>query len=121
MVTVPGLSVAAAYMHGKAWLNQMLHYIEENIDFTENYLNEHIPGIRMIRPQASYLIFLDCRGLQLSTEALSNLFVNKARLALNEGTTFGKEGAGFMRMNVGCPRSVLKEALDRLRVAVAAL
>ena len=115
------LSVAAAYMHGKAWLNQMLHYIEENIDFTENYLNEHIPGIRMIRPQASYLIFLDCRGLQLSTEALSNLFVNKARLALNEGTTFGKEGAGFMRMNVGCPRSVLKEALDRLRVAVAAL
>lgn len=113
------LAVAAAYSHGTEWLDQVLTYIQGNIDFTENYLKEHIPGISMIRPQASYLIFLDCRKLGLSRNELNRLFVEDAHLALNEGTTFGKEGEGFMRLNVACPRAVLAQALEQLEKAVS--
>lgn len=109
---------AAAYMHGAEWLEQMLDYIKGNIDFTENYLKEYIPGISMIRPQASYLVFLDCRALGLTQEALTRLFAEKAHLALNDGTMFGAPGEGFMRLNIGCPRSVLEQALKQLRDAV---
>ena len=112
------LSVAAAYSHGTEWLDQVIAYIKGNIDFTESYLKERIPAIRMIRPQASYLIFLDCRELGLSQEELNRLFVEDAHLALNEGTTFGKEGEGFMRLNVACPRATLEKALRQLEQAV---
>ena len=112
------LSVAAAYSHGTEWLDQVIAYIKANIDFTENYLKEHIPAIRMIRPQASYLIFLDCRELGLNQKELNNLFVEDAHLALNEGTTFGKEGEGFMRLNIACPRATLEKALKQLEQAV---
>ena len=111
------LSVAAAYNNGTEWLDQVIAYIQANIDFTEKYLRDYIPGIRMIRPQASYLIFLDCRALGLSQKELVDLFVDGAHLALNNGTTFGKEGEGFMRLNVACPRSVLEKALGQLREA----
>ena len=109
---------AAAYSNGTEWLDQMLAYVQGNIDFTEQYLKEHIPSISMLKPQASYLIFLDCRQLGLSQKELVNLFVDKAHLALNDGTMFGKEGAGFMRLNVGCPRSVLQQALQQLEAAI---
>lgn len=112
------LSVAEAYSNGTEWLDQALAYIQGNIDFTDTYLRTHIPGIRVIRPQASYLVFLDCRELGLSQEKLVNLFVNGAHLALNNGTTFGKEGEGFMRLNVACPRSVLEKALSQLQQAI---
>lgn len=112
------IGTAAAYMHGEEWLEQLLGYLKDNIDFTENYLKEHIPGIGMIRPQASYLIFLDCRALGLPQEELTRFFAEKARLALNDGTMFGKPGEGFMRLNVGCPRSVLEQALRQLADAV---
>ena len=112
------LSVAAAYSHGTEWLDQVIAYIKANVDFTENYLKEHIPAIKMIRPQASYLIFLDCRGLGLNQEKLNRLFAEGAHLALNDGTTFGKEGEGFMRLNVGCPRATLERALKQLEQAV---
>ena len=112
------LSVAAAYSHGTEWLDQVIAYIKGNVDFTENYLREHIPAVKMIRPQASYLIFLDCRGLGLNQESLNRLFVEGAHLALNDGTTFGKEGEGFMRLNVACPRATLEQALKQLERAV---
>lgn len=112
------IGAAAAYQEGAEWLEQMLAYIKGNIDFTENYLKEYIPTISMIRPQASYLVFLDCRKLGLSQEALARLFAEKAHLALNDGTMFGKPGEGFMRLNVGCPRLVLEQALRQLRDAV---
>ena len=99
------LSVAAAYSHGTEWLDQVIAYIQGNIDYTEHYLKEQVPTIKMIRPQASYLIFLDCRELGLNREELNRLFVEDAHLALNEGTTFGKEGEGFMRLNIACPRA----------------
>ena len=112
---------AAAYREGEEWLGQLLDYLQGNIDFTEQFLKERIPAIGMIRPQASYLIFLDCRRLGLPQPELVNLFVDKAHLALNDGTMFGRGGEGFMRLNVGCPRSVLRRALEQLEQAVSHL
>ena len=110
---------AAAYRQGEEWLLQLLTYIQGNIDFTEAFLRERIPSIGMIRPQASYLIFLDCRRLGLAQSELLRLFADGARLALNDGTMFGQGGEGFMRLNVGCPRAVLKQALEQLEAAVS--
>lgn len=115
------IGAAAAYSHGTEWLDQMLAYIKGNIKYLDEYLKEHLPAIKAIIPQASYLVFLDCRDLKLSQEALCSLFEDKAHLALNSGTTFGKEGEGFMRMNVGCPRATLTKALQQLEKAVKEL
>lgn len=112
------IATVAAFRNGEEWRKEMLHYIEENILFVEDFCRKHLPDIRPIRPQASFLVWLDCRAMGLSQQLLVNLFVNKARLALNDGSIFGKEGEGFMRLNVGCPRSVLKEALERLESVV---
>jgi cystathionine beta-lyase len=111
------LGAAAAYSNGTEWLDQVIAYIKENIEFTNTYLKVHIPGIKAIIPQASYLVFLDCRDLKLSQSELISFFEDGAHLALNTGITFGKEGEGFMRMNVGCPRSVLTKALEQLEEA----
>ncbi|MBR3859403.1 MAG: PatB family C-S lyase [Bacteroidaceae bacterium] len=113
-------SVAAAYSHGTEWLEQMLAYVQGNIDYVEQFLASELPQIGMIRPQASYLIFLDCRKLGLSVQELNALFVDKARLALNDGAMFGKEGEGFMRLNVASPRSMIVEAMYRLKKALLA-
>lgn len=112
------ISVVAAYSNGTEWLDQALAYISANIDFTEKYLKENIPALKMIRPQASYLIFLDCRELGLCQKELNRLFIEEAHLALNDGTMFGKEGEGFMRLNVACPRVMLEKALEQLRKAI---
>jgi cystathionine beta-lyase len=112
----------AAYTEGEKWLGEVLDYINENIDFVENFLQEGIPVIEMIRPQASFLIWLDCRKLNFTQEELVNLFVDKAHLALNDGTMFGeREGTGFMRINVACPKSVLEQAMRQLKQAVDSL
>lgn len=111
-------SVAAAYSHGTEWLDQMLAYVQGNIDYVEQFLASELPQIDLIRPQASYLVFLDCRRLGLSVKGLNELFVDKARLALNDGAMFGKEGEGFMRLNVASPRSVIAEAMNRLKKAL---
>ncbi len=114
----PIATVAAYTPEGNAWRHEMLHYIEANIDFVIDYCREHMPQIKPWRPQASFLVWLDCRDLQLNHEALINLFVNKAKLALNDGEMFGQGGEGFMRLNVASPRSVLLKALNQLRLAI---
>lgn len=106
------ISVAAAYSHGTEWLDQMLAYVQGNIDYMEQYLATSLPQVGMIRPQASYLVFLDFRKLGLSQAELNKLIVDKARLALNDGAMF--EGDGFMRLNAASPRSVIEEAMRRL-------
>ncbi len=109
---------AAAYSEGEEWLLQLKAYIQENIDFTETFLKEHLPMVTMVRPQASYLIFLDFRKLGWSQEMLTRVVLEDAHLALNDGTMFGKEGTGFLRLNVGCPKSVLNKALQQLAEAI---
>lgn len=109
----------AAYTEaGKAWRAEMLAYVQGNIDFVDGWLRANLPQVRAVRPQASFLVWLDCRKLGLPQPALVDLFVNKARLALNDGTVFGPEGEGFMRLNAGCPRSLLQSALESLAAAL---
>lgn len=115
---VQTIATEAAYRHGSQWLGEAIAYIEGNVLFVEKFLSERIPEIKPVRPQASFLVWLDCRALGLDHDALNDLFVNGARLALNDGEMFGKGGQGFMRMNVASPRSVLAEALERLAAAV---
>lgn len=112
------IATMAAFNEGEEWRRQMLHYIEGNIMFVEDYLKENLPQIKPLRPQASFLVWLDCRGLRLQHDALIHLFVDEAGLALNDGEMFGKGGEGFMRMNIASPRAVLREALGRLKDAV---
>lgn len=107
-------AVEAAYSNGTEWLEQCLAYIQGNIDYVSNFLKKNLPAIKVIPPHASYLLWLDCRELGLSQEALNAFFVDKAHLALNDGAMFGKEGIGFMRMNIGCPRSVVEKAMNQL-------
>ncbi|MCL1937407.1 MAG: PatB family C-S lyase [Candidatus Azobacteroides sp.] len=112
------IATQAAYTQGAEWKKQMLDYVEKNISWVDQYLKVHLPSIRAILPQASFLLWLDCRNLGLNQKELNDLFVNQAGLALNDGEMFGEEGIGFMRMNVACPRSVLVQALDQLAQAI---
>ncbi len=108
----------AAYTYGAEWLQQMRSYVIENVNFVDEYLKKNIPQIKVYRPQASFLVWLDCRELKLSQPELVQLFEDKAGLALNDGAMFGKEGEGFMRLNIGCPRSILNKALESLKKAI---
>jgi cystathionine beta-lyase len=115
------IATIAAYRKGEEWRQQMVHYIEQNILFVEAFCKEYIPEIVPLRPQASYLVWLNCKALNLNHKELNKLFVEDAHLALNDGEMFGKEGTGYMRMNVGLPRTRLEQALGQLRSAVVTL
>ena len=115
------LAVEAAYSNGTEWLDQCLAYIQGNIDYVDDFTREHTPKIKVIRPQASFLVWLDCREMGLSQEALVDFFVDKAHLALNDGTAFGQEGTGFMRLNVATSRTVLEQAMKQLAEAYSGL
>ncbi|MDE6804423.1 MAG: PatB family C-S lyase [Muribaculaceae bacterium] len=112
------IATIAAYRKGEEWRVQMLEYIEDNIRYVEDYCSRYIPEIKPLRPQASFLVWMDCRELGLDHDGLNALFVDKAGLALNDGEMFGHGGEGYMRLNVGCPRATLTKALDSLRDAV---
>ena len=112
------IATLAALQQGEEWRQQMLRYVEGNIDFLIDYCQQYLPQIKPLRPQASFLVWLDCRDLGLNHQELVDLFVNQAHLALNDGEMFGSGGAGFMRLNVGTQRCVLQEALERLRKCV---
>lgn len=115
---VATLATEAAYRNGEPWLDAATYYIEENIRAVERYCAECLPEIRPVRPGASFLIWLDCRPTGLSHEEIVELFLDKAHLALNDGSIFGEEGRGYMRLNVGSPRCVILDALGRLRKAL---
>jgi cystathionine beta-lyase len=114
------IAAEAAFKYGDEWLEQVLEYIEANIDYAIDYLNKNVPELVPMRPEATYLIWLDCRGLGLGQDELRKFFIDEARVGLNDGATFGPEGEGFMRLNVGCPRAILEEALVRIANAVKA-
>lgn len=112
------IATIAAFRHGEEWRRQMLRYVEENIDFVIDFCASRIPQIKPQRPQASFLVWLDCRELNLMHHQLIDLFVHRAHLALNDGEMFGQGGEGFMRLNVGTSRRLLAEALERLEEAL---
>lgn len=115
------IATIAAYCKGAEWRQQMMEYLEGNFDFIEKYLKENVPAIKSIRPEASFVVWLDCRELGLEQEKLVEFFIDKCGLALNNGAMFGKEGEGYMRLNAGCPRSTLAEALSRISKGVESL
>lgn len=119
MISVIGAE--EAYTRGEQWLDEMLEYVEANIDFAIKYAQDNIPGVRIIRPEASFLLWVDFSGLHMCQKEIMDLLLDKAHIALNDGTMFGRQGEGFARLNAGCPRSVLAEALDHIRQAVVTL
>ena len=116
---VQTIATEAAYRHGSQWLGEAIAYIEGNVLFVEKFLSERIPEIKPVRPQASFLVWLDCKGLGLQGRELADLFTDGAHLGLNDGEIFGPGGECHMRLNVGCPRSVLEQAMEQLAEAVA--
>ena len=108
----------AAYSKGEEWYQAMYSYVADNIAFTKRYVETDLPGVRMIGHEGTYLVWLDFRETGLSTDALERLIVHKAKLWLDSGKIFGESGRGFQRINVACPRSVLSEALERIRKAL---
>ncbi|MHB9940354.1 cystathionine beta-lyase [Clostridium sporogenes] len=112
------VAMEAAYNEGEEWLTQLLAYISENFDFIKKYFDENIPKIRPNVPDATYLVWLDCRELGMSNEELRDFMIHKAGLGLNEGCSFGRSLSGYMRLNAACPRSVLEQALKQLKEAM---
>lgn len=111
----------AAYRSGEAWLDALLIYLRDNRDFVSDYLKMNIPAIRLIQPQGTYLLWLDCRDLEKTDLQLEAFFVNEAKVGLNSGRSFGKGGSGFMRLNIASPRSVIAGALNRIATTLNTL
>ena len=112
------IATIAAFKHGEPWRQEMVSYIEGNVEAVIDFCARELPLIKPLRPQASFLIWLDCRALGMSREERNDLFINKAGLALNDGETFSPGGEGFMRLNVAVPRSVLMKAMNQLKDAI---
>lgn len=108
------VAVEAAYNEGEEWLEQLLEYLQGNIDFIHKYLAEHLPKAKLINPQATYLGWIDLREYEADGEKLEKKIYKEGKLALDGGTWFGKGGEGFVRLNFACPRSLLEEGLSRL-------
>ncbi|MBW2090867.1 MAG: pyridoxal phosphate-dependent aminotransferase [Deltaproteobacteria bacterium] len=115
------VALKSAYEYGEDWLEQLLEYLHQNLEFTLRYFEEKIPEIKVIKPEATYLLWLDCRRLGLDNEGLKKFMSEKARVGLDDGPPFGPGGEGFQRMNIACPRATLAEGLKRIEGAVKAL
>lgn len=105
----------AAYSKGGEWYQAMMAYVKDNITYTRQYVKEYLLGVALVEQEATYLVWLDCRGLGLDAEELDRRIIHRAKLWLDSGKIFGECGRGFQRINVACPRSVLKEALQKLK------
>jgi len=108
----------AAYENGEAWLDALLSYLHENLQHMLRYFSNNIKDIKLIQPEGTYLVWLDCRSLGLNSRELNDLVLNQAGVCFDPGSLFGPEGDGFQRINIACPRSLLMEALERIDTAV---
>lgn len=106
-------AVEAAYNEGEAWLDEMLAYVEGNLSYALNYFAEHLPEVKPLRPEGTYLLWVDCRELGLSVSGLKDLMFKQAKVAFSEGSVFGTEGEGWLRINLACPRSIVEQALQQ--------
>lgn len=111
-------AMLSVYTNGEFWLDQVIEYLEENIDALQKFLQQEIPSVKLIKPEGTYLLWLDFRELGLNVKQLETFLIRQARIASNPGHWFGREGAGFARINIACPRSILIKALENLEKAV---
>ena len=114
-------ALEAAYRFGDEWLEQLLEYLQGNLDFLMDFFADRIPRIKVIKPEGTYLVWLDCRGLEMDQMELRKFMRNKAGVGFDDGFLFGSGGSGFERMNIACPRVILEEALHRIESAVNTL
>ncbi|MCG8472038.1 MAG: pyridoxal phosphate-dependent aminotransferase [Desulfobacterales bacterium] len=111
------VGLIAAYTHGEPWLEQLLDYLKKNVETLEHFLKERLPEIKLIKPEGTYLAWLDCHSIESDPIALERVMQKKAQLALDEGYIFGEEGHGFERINFACPKSILEKALKAMEKA----
>ena len=114
-------AMEAAFTSGGEWLEQLLPYLSDNFDFVVDFCEKRIPQIKTYAPDATYLMWLDCRKLGLDNTSLHDFMIRRARLGLSDGRSFGRSLSGYMRLNAACPRSILKKALEQLESAVHSL
>ena len=114
-------TVIAAYNDSEEWLEELKKILFENKRFVHNYLKEELPIIRLVECDATYLLWLDCSSLNISSNELSEYLRFNQGLFLSAGSDFGKNGAGFLRMNIACPKKLLKEGLERLKAGIISL
>ncbi|QZY55904.1 MalY/PatB family protein [Crassaminicella profunda] len=112
------VALTAAYKEGEEWLEDVLDYLGSNVDFIEQFVKEKMPQVKFIRPQGTYLGWLDFRDMTKNKKELEDIFINKAKVALDAGYWFGKDGEGFARINFACPQKTLEEALNRIERAI---
>lgn len=115
------VATEAAYNHGEEWLIDFLDYLEGNMDFAVEYIEENMPKLKVKKPQGTYLLWVDFSELGLSDSEIAKFLVEKAKVALNNGTSFGMGGEGYQRINLACPRSMVEEALKRIKNAIDSL
>src|SRR5262245_37262668 len=119
-VNIMGYAAAlAAYRDGQEWLQQLIRYLEANRDYLVEYVRKHLPGVTMVAPEGTYLAWLDCRNAGAAAADPFTFFLERAKVAFNDGALFGPGGQGFVRLNFGTPRSLLTEGLERMRRALA--
>ena len=111
-------ALVASYTYGERWLTELNDYLEGNVKLVDSFLKKNIPQLKVIRPESTFLIWIDCRELGMKATELKDFFFNKAKIAINEGSMFGVGGEGFVRLNIGCPRSVVQKALNQLKEAL---
>ncbi|MEH7525440.1 MalY/PatB family protein [Bacillus sp. JJ1503] len=115
--TFGAIGMEAAYQHGDSWLDELLEYLHENIATAKSFIEKHLPSIKVMEPEGTYLLWLNCRGLDLSDEDIRERLLYKGKLALEPGKKYGPGGEGFVRMNIACPREMLLDGLERLKKA----
>lgn len=111
----------AAYTKGEEWLEELLAHFDGNCQYVVDFVKERIPEIKVAKPEGTYLMWLDFNGLGLSKEELTNLLLKEAKVAMNDGATFGENGKGFARLNIACPRYMVEDAMARIESAVKKL
>lgn len=115
------VATEAAYNYGEDWLYELIKYIEDNVDFAIDYIKNHIPQLKVKKPEGTYLLWVDFSNLNVDKEDLKNALINKGRIALSDGSSFGIGGAGYYRINLACPRSMVLEGLKRIEFAIKSL
>jgi len=111
-------ALIASYTHGEEWLSQLIDYLKENIEYVDSFVKQHIPKLKVIIPQSTFLLWIDCRELNMTGQEIRDFFFKKAKIAVNEGSMFGPRGEGFVRLNIGCNRKTIEQAMAQLKDAI---
>jgi cystathionine beta-lyase len=111
---IGNVALEAAYQHGKDWLLQLISYLQKNIAFTKDFINNYIPVLELIEPEATFLLWIDFRKIPFKDAEIADLLVKQAQVGLSNGILFGKDGEGFQRINIGCPHLKLEKGLKQI-------